>query len=407
MKRNRIFFFIYLIFWLADALLVPYLGLYYEEQGLTGTQIGTISLAEALVTPVAAILIGLLLSSAKKPLPFIVAMPIGCGVAAAAMFVFGNYAGILLTTIAFYFFRTPYNSAVDRILISRLHDNPASYSVYRCGGSTGYGIGALIAGAVYAAHNCKPLFWLYIPVIVATALFTFTIKEKRGTGSPEGGPGDGSASAEADGTVAKHEKKSLKDIFCFDGFTLNGTTLLIYGSLLLLGLTSASGGKFMAIYIRQQGIDPSITGTMIAFAMIGEISIAFLFPLFAKKLSSIEKFGLGFLFYLIKSCALTYIASLPMWLVLFAQIFGGAAFILLWTAATTMIEDAYPPKTGFVAQTLKSIFYSSIGYGAGCMMLAKFYDNNTLALGYNILVFIAVACTLAYITLSIVQRCKK
>lgn len=384
-KKNIIFFAIYLCFWLADALLIPYLGLFFAEKGLSGGQIAILSMVESIVPPVSAVLLGLIMSTVKNRTGFFVALPVGCAAAAAAMYYIGPFGGMIVATVVLYFCRTPYNGLVDRVLMACIHDTPGEYGKFRLGGSVGYGIGALIAGTVYSAYACRPLFFMYIPAIVATGLLCLK--------APINITQDYSA-----------VRPKLSTLLNFKVLKSRGGFFKIYGTLALFGFITATAGKFMAMYVAEQGLESTITGMLIAFAMIGEIIMFLSFPAMSKKLSPEAEFFLGFLVYLVRNISFYFIASLPMWLVMIMQIVGGAEFSIMWAAATQLVESNYPPEAGFIAQTLKSVFNSSIGYGLGCIMLSWFYDLGSIKSGYGVLLAINGACVLVYGFLACKER---
>ena len=377
LKGNTIFFTDYFVFWLADAFLIPYLGLFYVERNLSGAQIALLSVIEAVVTPLSAIAIGLLMNMVHSKRAFFVGLPVGSAVAAMIMYYSGSFGGIIVATAVVYLCRTPFSTMVDRVLMARLHDRPEDYGVFRLGGSMGYGVGALIAGAVYSAFKCRPLFFMYVPAIIITGLccLKFPMEEERASG---------------------RNRPDLKALFNVKAMVGSGSFLKIYGTLALFGFITSSAGKYMAVYVDQQGLDSSVTGRMIAFAMIGEIVMFIVFPAFSKKFGPEALFFFGFLFYMARSVSILFIASLPLWLVMVMQIIGGAEFSVMWSAATSMVEMNYPPESGFLAHTLKSVFNTSIGYSLGCVLLSVFYDLGRMKAGFGVLTAVNAACLIWY-----------
>ena len=376
-KKNFIFFAIYFCFWLADALLVPYLGLFFAEIGLSGAQIALLSAVESIVPPVSAVLLGVIMSTVRNRTAFFVGLPLGCAAAAAVMYYIGAFGGIVVATIVFYFCRTPYNGLVDRVLMACIHDTPGEYGKFRLGGSTGYGVGALIAGAVYSAHACKPLFFMYIPAIIATGLLCLKAPINIDQGE-------------------KQVKPRLSTLLNFKAMKNGGHFLKIYGTLALFGLITSTTGKFMAMFVAEQGLDSTVTGRLIAFAMAGEIIMFLCFPAISEKLSPEAEFFIGFLVFIARNASLYFISSMPLWLVMVMQIIGGAEFSIMWAAATQLVETSYPPEAGFIAQTLKTVFNTSVGYGLGCILLSWFYDRASLKAGYGLLFAVNAACVLFY-----------
>lgn len=387
LKGNTIFFIDYFVFWLADAFLVPYLGLFYVERDLSGAQIAVLSVVEAVIAPISAIVIGFVMNMVRSKKAFFVGIPVGSAVAALIMYYSGNFGGIVVATAAIYFCRTPFSSMVDRVLMARLHDRPEDYGVFRLGGSMGYGVGALIAGVVYAAFQCRPLFFMYVPAIIITGLCCLKFPME-------------------DESPARSKRPDLKALFNVKSLVSTGGFLKIYGTLALFGFITSSAGKYMAVYVDQQGLDSSITGRMIAFAMIGEIIMFLVFPVFSKKFGPEALFFFGFLFYMARSVSILFIASIPLWLVMIMQIIGGAEFSVMWAAATSMVEANYPPESGFLAHTLKSVFNTSIGYGLGCVLLSVFYDLGQMKAGFGVLTAVNAICLVGYALLAVKAKKK-
>ena len=67
--RNRLwlFFCIYFLFWMAFNTLEPYLGVFHESRGLTGTQIGMATSIFSIATVIAALISGVIEDRMGRP----------------------------------------------------------------------------------------------------------------------------------------------------------------------------------------------------------------------------------------------------------------------------------------------------------------------------------------------------
>ena len=379
--KNAPFFAVYLTYWLAYAALYPYLGLFYVERGFSGRQIAAFSIAEAVVTPVMSLLIGLLMARTRRTRRVLALLPALCCLAAAGLYFAGTFPLTLLCVALLCTFQPPVNDVCDRLLIHRLRAHPERYSRYRLGGSVGYGIGVVIAGSLYLRWGHRSSFALYTAAILAAAFFCTRIPQ-----------GDAPESADA------QERFSLRRLRPDRWF------FFLYGAMVLYGIVESAYGKFMMIYAAGQGVSTAVSSTLVAAAMAGEMSMFLLFPLITARLSPTRQIALSFALCACRVWTLTWIGRLPAGVVLLGQFLGGGAFSIISTAETVLIGCAYPGKEGYTAQALKNIANSSVGYAVGSAILGELYQRGRLRAGYTGIAVLPLACAALYFLLSLEKR---
>lgn len=340
--KNAPFFAIYLTYWLSHAALYPYLGLFYVERGFSGRQIAAFSVVEAIVTPIMSLLVGLLMSKTRRTKYVLAMFPILCCLTVAGIYVSKTFPLMLLCIVVLYTFQPPINDVCDRLLINRLQPHPERYSRYRLGGSIGYGIGVMAAGSLHLTYGHKSSFALYMIVILITAFLCTRIPEENNIAC-----------------------KGSQEQPSFSLFRLNRLFLFIYGTMVLYGIVESAYGKFMMIHAAGQGVSTTVSSTLVAAAMAGEMSMFLLVPLITGRLSIKQQIALSFALCSCRVWSLTWVGSLPTGIVLLGQFLGGGAFSIISTAETVLIGHTYPGKEGYSAQALKNIANSSVGYAIG------------------------------------------
>lgn len=371
--KNKPYFGVYSFYWMAYAVLLPYIGIIYEQKGLTGSQIGAMSVLEAIIIPLAGAMVGFAFGRIKKIKLFLAAFPILCMCSAIGLYFSKGYFTLICSVACLYFFQTPINDATDRLLIARLRENANRFSNFRLGGSVGYGIGALLGSALYISFGSHVLFPTYCTVMLFAVGCILLLPMPQ--------------------TIFDGNEKRKKHPV---SFSVNGKFIYIYGTMLLYGFIEAAYGKFMALHIIEQGFATTLMGYMIAFTMVGEFLIFIFFPKIAQHMSAECQLMVSFFLGMLRLCSLTFISWLPMPLLFLSQMLGGGAFAILYTTITVLIEQTYPKEMGFAAQALKNIASNGIGYVLGSVWLGILYEKISLYAGYRFHAYIAIAAFVGF-----------
>lgn len=375
--KNKSFFGLYFTFWLADACLMPFLGLYFEECGFSGRQISVLAIVEAVVSPLFSLIIGAMMSRVKRPRSVLILLPILCSVVAFGMSNFSAFVPVLIFEALLYVVRPPINDIADKLLVHRLGDHAEKYSLYRLGGSLGYGLGAIIGGSIYSIYHSRASFSMYSMIILVTALFAFFVGEDK----------------DADAC-------SWTNRISFSSFKFDRYFVFIYGTLTLYGILSSSYGKYLAIYCTQQGFGPAFSGKLIAMAMVGEIITFIIYPKINAKLKKTSRLSLAFFLAAMRISSICFVKYLPLWFIVIGISSGGGTFAILSTTMTVEIERRYKGPEGFAAQAMKGICIYSLGYAIGTVALGEFYEKGKLMAGYTVNVVIALLCVVLFLLLS-------
>ena len=146
---------VYFFYYAALACLVPFMSLYYQEQGLNGTQIGILAGTIPLVTWVSAPFWGGIADARKRHRAVLLLTIAGLWAAVLALYFARSFNGMLATVILYAFFIGPIVPLVDNAVLTLLGDHKAGYGRVRLWGSLGWGLAASLLGALALLAGCE------------------------------------------------------------------------------------------------------------------------------------------------------------------------------------------------------------------------------------------------------------
>ena len=158
MRKLWPFTFNFLLF-AAIASVSPFIVLYYQGLGFTGTQIGLLTGITPLITFFSTPLwTGLADATRRHRLMMSLAILVGV----ITLFVFpllNAFVPVLLIAVLLYIFVAPVTPFADSATMFMLADEKEMYGRIRLGGTIGYGLAAPIAGVLVQNHGLRFAFW--------------------------------------------------------------------------------------------------------------------------------------------------------------------------------------------------------------------------------------------------------
>lgn len=359
-RKTWLFFLIYFFFWMAVNTLDPYLGVFYESRGISGTQIGVITSGFSLAAVVSAIVSGLIEDRIGRPGYAVTIFVAGMVLSTLALF-FSRCTALTFPLIFLYgFCYSPVNGIVDTVALDELHNDASKYSQLRTGGTIGAGIGVLLSGMLITEQS---FFLVFLAFWILLGLC---------------------------GTCAwnmPQSKKAIARIPHWQDYArlVQGPRFLsIYGTLAVWGFTESSVLQFLALHVSGCGLPTHYTSWFIAAAMTGEL-IGFLCvtPL-SRRLSSRSLIAAAFLLQFLRVGSLALLGRLPLSPVMLLQFTGGGAYALLYSTLTAQIGESYPEKVRYSAHALKLVAIRGVGMTCGLLTLGFLFDRGCLRIAYII-----------------------
>jgi PPP family 3-phenylpropionic acid transporter len=337
MRKLWPFTFNFLLF-AAIACVVPFIVLYYQELGFTGTQIGLLTGITPLITFFSAPLwTGL--ADATRRHRLMMSLAILVGVITLSVFpLLNGFVPVLLIAFLLNTFVAPVTPFADSATMFMLADEKEMYSRIRLGGTIGYGLVAPIVGVLVQDHGLRFAFW----GCAALFLLSFIVSQKLVYGQLK-------ADSPARGRVRTLMSDPRWLLFLIVAFA-GGSAL-------------AAFNNYLFPYMKELGANESTMGLALTVGMISEIPTLFFANRLIKRLKS---YGLLMLSMVVTGLRmLLFAASGTPSLVLFIQLLNGLTFPAMWVAGVSYADENAPAGMSTTAQGLFSATVFGFGTAVG------------------------------------------
>lgn len=372
MSRVPPFTFNVLIF-AGVAFVFPFIVLYYQSLGFTGTEIGLLTGITPLVTLIAGPLwTGLADVSRRHRL--IMSLALLAATIALVVFTFINAFGlVLLVAVLFSAFLAPVFPFADSATMFMLADQKEMYGRVRVGGTIGFGAAALLAGVVVQNYGLRLAFWgaaaLWLAALIVSLKFVYSPAKADETRK-------GSVRA-----LLTNRRWQLFLIVAFAG-----------------GLAFAASNNYLFPYLKDLGANASTMGLSLTIGTLSEIPVFFFGNRLIRRFKS---YGLLMLAMVITGVRfLLFGATTTAELVLLVQLLSGLTFPAMWMAGVAYADENAPTGLGATAQGVFSAMVMGFGAAVGGFIggpLLESLGGRGLYLVFGVAVLVIVAAVaLAY-----------
>jgi PPP family 3-phenylpropionic acid transporter len=354
---------LYFLYYAAAATLLPFLTVYYQDLGLTGTQIGFLAGLPPLLSLVSAPVWGVLSDLMKQRKPSLLIAIGGAVLLALALSLVRVFTWMIPTVMLFSFFFSPIMPLVDTTTISLLGGQKERYGQLRLWGAVGWGVAAPIVGWLIETDSAAWSFWAYAAIMMLGFLIALHVPE---TGRIE--PASPS-----------HRRLSLVSTrwFLFLVIAFSG------------GMSLSMISNFLFLFLRQLGADEFTFGLTLTVATLSELPILFFSNRLLSRWNEAQLIGAALLFFAIRALAYSFI-HIP-WLALLIQLLHGPTFSLMWIAGVSYADRIAPPGLEATAQGLFSGVMLGLGSAAGAFLGGLLYDHVGLVMMFRLVALISLA----------------
>jgi PPP family 3-phenylpropionic acid transporter len=365
---RKIWPFTFNFLWFASfACVLPFIVLYYQTLGFTGTQIGLLTGITPLITFFSAPFWTGLADTRRKH-RFIMSLVLLIG--AISLFIYPlltAFVPILLIVFVLNTFLAPVQPLADSATMFMLADEKEMYGRIRLGGTIGYGLVASIAGVIVNNYGLKLAFWGSAFLL----LLTFIVSQKFVYGQMK-----------ADDPVGVNVRALL----------MNPRWLLFLTVAFAGGLTLAATNNYFFPYMKELGANESTMGLALTIGTTVEIPVLFFGNRLIKQFTSYRVLMLSMVLTGIR--LLLFAASGTPSVVLFVQLLNGLNFPIMWVAGVSYADENAPIGMSTTAQGFFSAMVMGFGNAVGGFMgglLLEHIGGRGLFLVYGVIVFITVS----------------
>ena len=337
----------YFMYYAAAAALVPFLIVYYQDLGLTGTQIGFLASIPPLVSLFSAPFWGALADMTQQyKLSLLIAMS-GAILLALAMSIFTTFAWLIPVVIMFAFFSSPIMPLVDTTTMSLLEGEKKHYGRIRLWGAIGWGIAAPVVGWLIKAGSIAWAFRSYAVIMAIGLLNTLRI--------PVSGRIRG-AFREGAQILLTNPRWLVFLVVAFSG-----------------GMALSMISNFLFIFLRSLKADEFLLGLTLTAATFSELPVLYFSERLLRRWNVRQLMKVAILFLAIRALAYSLIKT-P-WLALPIQLLHGPTFSLMWFSGVSFADEIASAGLGATAQGLFSGVMLGVGSAAGAFLGGLLYDH--------------------------------
>ncbi|MBI1878249.1 MAG: MFS transporter, partial [Chloroflexi bacterium] len=320
MERAELFFkTFYFLFFAAASSLFPFIVLFYEQLGLSGSQIGVLTAIPPLITLFAASFWGGLADATQQHRRLLALAMSGVIVLALVILSLTTFLGLMLGVIAFAFFVAPIMPLVDNSALESLGERQSQYGKLRLWGAIGWGIAAPLVGRLAEQFGLGWSFYSYVLFMLAGLLVSFRLPISQ---TPLGQ------------SFGQGVRRLLG----------NRQWLFFLGIIFMIGLGAAMINNYLFPYMEQLGAGKTLMGLALSVATLSEAMVF----LFSDRL--LDRWGAYPMLMLalaaLAARLLAYAVTPNPWLILPAQLLHGLTFATMWAAAVAYAHKIAPPGLG-------------------------------------------------------------
>ena len=327
----------------------PFMVLYFQSLSFTGAQIGLLTGLAPLLTLVS---LPLVTGFADQTNRHKLVMSLSLTIMILGLILFPSLTTFLplfimtiLTTVSF----SPLMSLSGSAAMFMLADKKELFGRVRLGGTIGFSVAALLAGALVENFGLKFAFWGAAGIFFIAFLVNQNLSHSEET----------SGSPVARGRASEMLKNPHFLFFLLISFSG--------------GISFATISTYLFPYMKELGAPESMMGLALTIGTIAEIPILFFASRFIKRFSAysllIFSLAMTSLRFLLLALAPTPI------LVLFVQLLNGFNYPLLMVAGVTYADDHAPQGFRATAQGLFNASMGGIGAAVGGFMGGVLFES--------------------------------
>jgi PPP family 3-phenylpropionic acid transporter len=338
----------YLLYYGAAATLIPYLPIYYQSIGLSGSEIGLLVAIPPLVMLAGAPLWGGLADATHQHKRLLMLAIVLALVSASALSLVSRFVLFIPVVAAYALFIAPIMPLVDNTVMEMLGEQRGRYGKQRLWGAVGWGIAAPLVGWLVERSGLHWTFFSYIVLMTAGLLVIWFLPVRQTSVAPKFWQG-------------LH-------------LLLRNWQWVIFLLLVFIGGTILSIiSNFLFLFLNDMDASKTLMGLSLTIATISELPVLFFSERLLKRWSDRELLTFALLISVIRSLAYSFINTSG--LVLLVQLLHGPSFSAMWVAGVSYANEIAPKGMGATAQGLFSGVQLGLAGTFGGLVGGFLYEN--------------------------------
>lgn len=351
-------------YYMAFGSYMPFINLYYERMGLSGTQIGVLSALPILVAS-STVLIWGSIADTKHWHHHILRINLLFSVGAILLLSTATtFHGLIPVVIVYALISSPIVSLLDSSALEIAGNKQRTYGDLRVWGSIGWSISTLLVGAIIQRLDIKWFFYCYSIFIFLTFLISLFLPART--------------------QVLKSSlARGMKDL------VLNTPFIVFMISIYLVSLTLGAANSFFSIYLDSIGTVEGAIGLGWAISSLSEIPIMLYSGYLMRRIASGGLLKIAFITFIVRWLLYSFI-SIP-WLAILVQTLHGLSWAAYIVGSVTYVNERAPVGMNTSALAILNIVSSGLGAISGSLIGGYLYETAGLPWLFRALSLVAGA----------------
>lgn len=362
----------YLTYYAAQAAVIPFLTIYYQGQGLSGSQIGLLAGLSPILSMLSApFWTGLADASGRHRLVMSVSL---LGVTGSVLLLMqaNGLPWLALSIASFAFFSSTIIPLSDSATLNMLGGERSQYGRIRLWGSIGWGLASPLAGKLIDSFGLKAGFGGAVVLYLVVLLVSLRLSHTRARLSVPFWHGLRQVLAD-------------RRWYSFLGLAVVG------------GMSLSVVSNFLFIFMNSLGASKTLMGLVMLVATISEIPVLFFMDRLLRRWGARRLMAVSIIVYALRAF-LVSLAKVPE-ILLPIQLLHGFTFALLVGSAVTLADEMAPKGLSATAQGLFSATMGGVGVAIGAVLSGWIYEHFGAPATFQVMSGIAMAVLLVWLTL--------
>lgn len=339
----------YYFFYIAGlASLNPFLGLYYRQRGLTGTEIGILSAIPPLVSLVAAPLWSGIADATRRHKAVFFLASGSVILTALTIYNASTLIWLIPTVAGFSFFAAPIMPLIDSNTMLLLEGRRNQYGRIRLWGTIGWAVAAPIVGWLIQHSGIAWSFYTYAILIGVSLLIALPI--------PMG-----------------HSQVAVPFWSGLRVLLSNRRWVFFLGMIFLIGIGAASVSTYLFIHLKNLGADEPQVGLALTLSTVSEVPMFFFSERILRRFKWRGLILIALPIYVIRLLLYSVVSSPSIILVI--QLLHGLTIPTIWAAGISYVAETAPPGLSTTAQGMFAGVMNGLGSATGAYLGGVIFQN--------------------------------
>lgn len=355
----------YFMYYAGLASLSPFLALYYESRGLSGSEIGLLGAISPLVGLVAAPFWSGLADATRRHKAIFSFAVVSVVVTSMLIYQAGSLAWLIPIIIGFSFLGAPIMPLMDSNTMALLEGRKDQYGRIRLWGAVGWAVSAFIVGQLVDKYGLQWSFYGYASLVALALLVALPI--------PMG-----------HAHVTVPFRSGIRALFANRRW--NFFLVIIF----LIGVAAPSVGSYLYLYMKHIGAQ-TLIGPAVSISTITEIIMYFFAERILRRFKGRGLILIAVSVYIIRLLLYVFIATPET--ILAIQLLHGFTSPAIWAAGVSYVADMAPPGLGTTAQGIFQGVMMGLGSATGSYLgglVLQYAGPQTMFLVYAGILFCAL-----------------